>query len=171
MSVQRAETRVGGDELEEFCRVQYRVLVGALGLYTGDAGAAEELAQEALMRVASSWEDVRACHSPAAWTMRIAMNLARSRFRRLAAARRAATAMGACPSPVVPELADVLAVRSAVRSLPARQRRALVLRYYADLSVRDTALVLRCPEGTVKTLTRQAIAGLRRAGLEVDDRG
>lgn len=42
---------------------------------------------------------------------------------------------------------------------------AIALRYFADLSVRDTAEATGCPEGTVKTLTRQAIEGLRSSGL------
>ena len=41
------------------------------------------------------------------------------------------------------------------------QRTALVLRFFADLSVAETAAAMRCPEGTVKTLTRAAIASLR----------
>ena len=49
--------------------------------------------------------------------------------------------------------------------LPTRERTALVLRYFGDLSVREVAEIMRCPEGTVKTLTRRAIASLRDAGL------
>jgi RNA polymerase sigma-70 factor (ECF subfamily) len=63
--------------------------------------------------------------------------------------------------------ADAIAVRRAVLQLPDRQRQAIVLRYFADLSVRETAEQLRCPEGTVKTLVHQAIKSLRAAGLEV----
>ena len=61
--------------------------------------------------------------------------------------------------------ATVIAVRVAVARLPQRQRTALVLRYFADLSVAETAEAMRCPEGTVKTLTRQAILALRSTGL------
>jgi DNA-directed RNA polymerase specialized sigma24 family protein len=56
---------------------------------------------------------------------------------------------------------DALVVRQCVAELPERQRVAIVLRYVADLSVRDTARVMRCPEGTVKTLTFEAIRMLR----------
>jgi RNA polymerase sigma-70 factor (ECF subfamily) len=62
---------------------------------------------------------------------------------------------------------DVLFIRRAVLALPERQRRAIVLRYFADLSVRDTAEQLGCPENTVKTLVHQAIKAMRAAGLEV----
>lgn len=169
MSVDGVQKAALSDELAEFCRTQHRTLVGALGLYSGDAAVAEELAQETLLRVCRSWEHVRTCDSPAAWTMRVALNLARSRFRRVATGWRAMATLAARPVSDPAEPTDVLAVRTAVRALPDRQRRALVLRYYADMSVRETATLLGCPEGTVKTLTRQAIASLRRAGLEVDD--
>jgi DNA-directed RNA polymerase specialized sigma24 family protein len=46
---------------------------------------------------------------------------------------------------------------------------AIVLRFYVDLSVRQTANAMDCAEGTVKALTSQAVAALRSAGLEVED--
>jgi RNA polymerase sigma factor (sigma-70 family) len=52
--------------------------------------------------------------------------------------------------------------------LPDRQRAAIVLRYFADLSVRDTASALGCAEGTVKSLTSQAITALRRCLVDVE---
>jgi RNA polymerase sigma factor (sigma-70 family) len=61
-----------------------------------------------------------------------------------------------------------VAVRAAVAALPPRQRAAIVLRYFADLSVRVTAAVMGCAEGTVKALTSKAISALRARGL-VDD--
>jgi len=54
-------------------------------------------------------------------------------------------------------------IRSAVASLPRRQRTALILRYYVDLPVREVALVMECPEGTVKTLTSKAVESLRQS--------
>lgn len=59
-------------------------------------------------------------------------------------------------------------MRDAVAALPTRQRTAVLLRYYADLSVRDTTAVMGCAEGTVKALTFKAIAALREAGLTDD---
>jgi RNA polymerase sigma-70 factor (ECF subfamily) len=53
-------------------------------------------------------------------------------------------------------------------ALSEPQRRALVLRYFSDLSVREVADVMRCPSNTVKTHTRRALEALRDAGL-VDD--
>jgi RNA polymerase sigma factor (sigma-70 family) len=70
---------------------------------------------------------------------------------------------------VAPDAADRLAVRAAVASLPPRQRAVLVLRYFDDLSVADAAAALDCAEGTVKSLTHQAIAALRdRLAVTID---
>ncbi len=62
----------------------------------------------------------------------------------------------------------MLAVRHAINASPTPQRQALILRYFADLSVRDTAAAMGCPENTVKTHARRALESLRRSGL-VDD--
>lgn len=66
------------------------------------------------------------------------------------------------PIATVPDAGpDRLALRDAIASLPHRQKNALILRFYADLSVRETASLMDCPEGTVKTLTRKGLAALR----------
>ena len=61
-------------------------------------------------------------------------------------------------------------MRRAVAALPLRQRTALVLRYYSDLSVQETADAMACAAGTVTSLTSQAIAALRTA-RHLDDLG
>jgi RNA polymerase sigma factor (sigma-70 family) len=95
------------------------------------------------------------------------MNLANSWFRRRKAERTATDRVRAFPESRErwqPE--EVLAVRAAVSALPRRQRTALVLRYFRDLTVEQAAHEMGCRPGTVKALTSQAIAGLRRAGLD-----
>lgn len=178
MGVRTAQLgRDGGDaasfaplrDVAAFCRSLYPELVGALVLYCGDRDAAEELAQEALLRACASWDRVAAMTNPEGWVFAAGFNLARSRTRRLFRQRRAYARAGAAADPGTADPADAIAVRRAVSELPERQRRALVLRYYADLSVSDAASAMGCAEGTVKALTAQAIAGLRRAGLEVSD--
>lgn len=57
--------------------------------------------------------------------------------------------------------ADTAAVRAAVSTLPRRQRQAVVLRYYSDLPAREVAALMGCAEATVRTLTRDGLAGLR----------
>ena len=150
------------DELEDFCRERYPKLVGVLSLYCGNADVAEELAQEALVRVVRDWRKVKKMDSPEAWVHRVAVNLANSFFRRRAAEARATKRLAAEPEHVIEGArAEDVALREAVAALPRRQKTALVLRYFAGLSVRETADTLACPEGTVKTLTHKAIATLR----------
>lgn len=155
------------DEAAEFCRDARPALVGVLTLYCGDRHVAEDLAQQTLARVWASWGRVRSVSNRRAYVHRMALNAARSRFRRLAAERRARGRLGVRRAEE-PDTAAALAVRAAVAALPRRQRAAIVLRYFADLSVRDTAAAMGCAEGTVKALTFKAIAALRAQGL-VDD--
>ena len=141
-------------------------LVGSLTLYCGDSGVAEELAQEALARTWARWRHVSTLDVPERWVYRTAFNLAKSRFRRLAVERRVHRM---APAPALPDTATAVAVRVAVCALPARQRAAIVARYYLDLDVADSAELLGCQPGTVKALTHQGIAALRRSGLAVPE--
>lgn len=148
----------------EFCGRVRPWLVGALSLYSGRADVAEELTQETLSRVWLRWDEVSQMASPEGWAYRVGINLANSHFRRRAAERRARRRLARQQSWVTADTRDrseAIAVRRLVATLPARQRTALVLRYYADLSVADTAALMECAEGTVKALTSQAIASLR----------
>jgi RNA polymerase sigma factor (sigma-70 family) len=155
------------DDAAELCRRLRPELVGALTLYCGDRHVAEDLAQQTLARVWASWGTVRQVADRRAYVHRMALNAARSQFRRRAAERRARQRLDD-PLPRETDQTDVLAVRDAVAALPPRQRAAIVLRYFADLPVRDTAVVMGCAEGTVKALTFKAIAALRAQG-PVDD--
>jgi DNA-directed RNA polymerase specialized sigma24 family protein len=105
--------------------------------------------------------------APGAWLHRVAINLSTSHFRRRKAERAAAERSNGLRQGGADreEHADVLAVRRELLSLPIRQRTALVLRYYGDLSVDDTAAAMRCRPGTVKALTSQGLSTLRTRGF------
>ncbi len=156
------------DALADFCGAEWPRLVGSLSLFTGSRDLAEELAQDALVRVCQRWSTVRAADSPSAWAHRVAFNLAKSHFRRAAVWRRVQVRAAERAEVVHLNNAAAIATRDALQTLPPNQREALVLRYYADLSVRDVATLMRCPENTVKTHTRRALAVLRDSGL-LDD--
>lgn len=151
-------------DLEAFCQSEWPRLVGALSLYTGDRHLAEELAQDAIARACQHWWRVRTLDAPGAWLHRVAVNLAHSHFRRSRAAERARIRLGPTDEHN-PEAEDAVAVRLAVAALPSDERSAIVLRFYVGYSVRETAAILRCPEGTVKTRTRRAIGRLRASGF------
>lgn len=149
-------------EFSELCRRSSARLVGTLTLRCGDSELARDIAQEALARAWRDWETLRRRKPVEPWIYATALNLLRSWHRRLRVARRREPVLS-----VVPEIdADAeaaLSVREAVTALPERQREAVALRYYADLSVRDTAEAMGCAEGTVRALTAQAVAALRTA--------
>ena len=153
-------------EFAAFCVEEHPRLVGALSLYCGERALAEELAQDALSRACRDWRKVRHLGAPGAWTHRVAINLANSHFRRASAEVRAKRRLREEESVRKDsdlDPATAIDIRRAVSSLPRRQRTALILRYYLDMSVRDVAEAMDCPEGTVKTLTSKSIASLRQS--------
>jgi RNA polymerase sigma-70 factor (ECF subfamily) len=161
---------VGDDQdLVDFCREEWPRLVGSLSLYAGNRQLAEDLAQETLYRACRHWRTVRRADSPSAWAHRVAFNLATSAGRRRAAWNRARDRMPAPEPLAVVDHAEALAVRDAVVALPVPQRAAIVLRYFAQMTVAETAEAMRCPENTVKTHTRRALLALRASGLLGDD--
>lgn len=156
------------EEATALCVALYPQVFSALAYYLGDRLLAEDLAQETMLRVWRERSRVSDLGRPDRWALRVAFNLARSRWRRFRIERREQSRRRAGDDPGG-ELADAIAVRSAVAALPPRQRAAVVLRYFNDLSVADAALVLGCAEGTVKALTSQAIDQLRVAlAVELD---
>jgi RNA polymerase sigma factor (sigma-70 family) len=156
--------------LAEFCRAEWPRLVGSLSLDVGSRELAEDLAQETLAKVCTHWRRVRKADSPSAWAHRVAFNLAKSHGRRQGRWARVQPLLAARPLGAVDlDRASALAVRDALATLPTPQRQALILRYFADLSVRDTAAAMRCPENTVKTHTRRALEALRLSGLLDDE--
>lgn len=153
------------EDLAAFCEREHRRLLGLLSLYVGDVHLAEELAQETLVRVCQHWPRLRGMANPTAWVTRVGLNLAKSRFRRLAAGRRALARHGA-PEPPESDATAAIAVRSAVAALPPRMREAVIRRYFLGMSVAETAEVMACAEGTVKALVHKAVRALRAAGLD-----
>ena len=148
---------------EEFCRQQHPRLVRSLAVYTGDRDLAEELAQEALARAYRDWGHVSTLDRPEAWAHRVAVE---PRQQPLPApsvrAGRAGTGRGADPGVQRPPPPLDRTVVAALAQLSRRQREALVLRFVLDLSVAATAQHMGCAEGTVRALTAQGVAALRR---------
>lgn len=153
-------------ELAAFCRDARPQLVGVLSLQVGSAAVAEELAQEALVRVWERWPRVRELDAPQGWVHRVGLNLARSWWRRRLAEQRAYRRHGAGGEPVA-EGGDV-GVRQAVAGLPRRQREALVLTVVAGYSTAETGEVMGCAPGTVKALCAQARQRLRADVTDAD---
>jgi RNA polymerase sigma-70 factor (sigma-E family) len=141
-------------------------LVGLARLLLGDPGQAEDVVQEAFVRTYASWWRVRDRRDPLPYVRRAVVNLARGglRARRLARHRRV-DPVGDVPSA---EATAVERVRdahlaAAVRALPRRQRECVVLRYYADCSLAETAAALGVSVGAVKQHVHRALASLALA--------
>lgn len=160
---------VDADEFERFCRDEYPRLVGSLTLYTGDADLAPDLAQEALARACRDWASVGTHRSPGAWVHRVAMNLAKTTFRRRSLERRVVERLASRRHDTdEPDGSRASEIREFVSALPERQRMAVILRYWADFTVADTAEAMGCAEGTVKAHTHQAVTALRMVMIDGD---
>lgn len=133
-------------------------------LLTGDRDASEDLVQVTLVRTARRWDVAR--QSPHAYAYAVLVNLLHDRQRNLSRrfTEQRLEDFDDRLSPVedgTVARVDRMAIISAVRGLPARQREVVVLRFFADLSVADTAAAISASEGTVKTHTSRALAALR----------
>lgn len=155
------------EEFTAFVQARQDRLVGAAFLVCGDHHHAQDLVQEALVKLASRWEQVRD-GSPEAYVRRILYRDAVSRWRRWG--REQPRDLSSPEAPALPgggsDPADTWVegaeVRQALAQLPPRQRAVLVLRYYEDLSEVRIAEVLGISPGTVKSQASRALATLRR---------
>ena len=133
--------RDAGSAAAEFDLFYGRTAAGILRqlvLLTGDLGEAEDVTAEAFERAWLRWSEVRDYASPEAWVRTTARRLAVSRWRRMRNASAAWLRHG--PPPNAPELEpEHVALVSALRRLPQRQRVAIVLHHLADLSVQEVA--------------------------------
>lgn len=138
-------------------------LVGAISLYTNDRDVAQELAQDALVRVCRDWSAVSKLSNREAWALRVGMNLANSLYRRKAAEKRARAKLEARPTASRDsDWAAGVALRTALATLPARQRAVLIMRFYADMPFADIAALMNTGESTVKSLARRGLERLRK---------
>jgi RNA polymerase sigma-70 factor, ECF subfamily len=136
----------------------------------GSAAVAEEVAQEAFLRLHLHWGKVSRYDRPEQWVRRVAVNLAVSRRRRRTSEVRALERLGGRATVVAQPLGPRDdALWAAVRALPKRQAQAVALHYVADLPVADVAEALGCSTGTIQThlfRARQALAGTLDRGEE-----
>jgi RNA polymerase sigma-70 factor (sigma-E family) len=131
---------------------------------TGDASVAEDLAQDAFVRVAGRFTHLRNEGAFEFYLRRTVLNLCKNHFRHKARERRYLRSHppeGAHDPHRATETHEV--IRVALLELPERQRAAIALRHFEDLSVEDTARVLGCRPGTVKALTSRGLEALREA--------
>jgi RNA polymerase sigma-70 factor (ECF subfamily) len=155
-------------ELRSFLHERYPRLVAAVALVAGDRPSAEDAVQEAIVRAWERSERGEVIERLDGWVAAVALNLTRSRLRRLRVERLARPRLGSA-APADPPSETALDVRRALAALPRRQREVAVLRYVLDLTVRDVADAMGTSEGTVKSQLSKARAQLAVAlGLNDD---
>lgn len=160
----RVDTPAFKERLALFVAEEYPALLRTAYLLAGDVEAAKDLAQAALARTCAKGLEGTRIDDLGAYLYRCMVNAQVSASRRRWRGEQPTATLPDRPKSDV-ELERVPereALRTALRSLPPRQRAALVLRYYADLSEAQTAAVLGCPPGTVKTLTARGLAAVRQ---------
>ena len=132
-------------------------------LLTGDRSLAEDLVQDAFVKLAGRFADLRDPSAFEAYLRKTLVNLTRMHFRRKRVERAYLEREHQRPrrDATLPDIAAYEEMKRALLALPYRQRAALVLRYYEDLSEREIANILRCRPGTVKSLLSRGIVALR----------
>jgi RNA polymerase sigma-70 factor (sigma-E family) len=150
------------ESFDVFVVTHSKTLVRCAYLIVGDVGAAHDVVQIALVKVAKRWETVVGNGHP--------LPYARSAVVHAAISWRRRKWHGEIPIGALPELSGVDAtisvdnrdrLRRALAELPRRQRAAVVLRHYLDLDEAATAAALGCSIGTVKSQTAKGLARLR----------
>jgi RNA polymerase sigma-70 factor (sigma-E family) len=156
----------------ELYSLHYPRLVRLAALLVRDVPTAEDVVQDSFVAMHDGWQRLRDADRALAYLRQAVLNRSRSVLRHRAVAEKYPEE----PSPDMPSAehgALVQLERSAViatlRKLPGRQREAIVLRYYADLSEAEIAAAMGISCGAVKSHTARAIAALR-ADLKQQDR-
>ena len=153
---------------DELVRTEHGRLYGALCLVTRDRNEAEDVMQEAFLRVWERWDRVGAMEDPVGYVYRTAFNMFRKRTRRAALALRRTLRV----APPRDELAEVEARETVVRALAAltpRQRASIVLVDLLEHTSEEAAQLLGIKAPTVRVLVSQGRAALKRNAGEPDE--
>lgn len=160
----RAVDGDAGRAVAELYAAHYRALVRLAVLLVRDSGTAEEIVQDSFVAVHASWRRLRDSGKASRYLRQCVVNRSRSVVRHRMVAERHMLQ----PPPEMPSaeegamtLLERSAVVAALHGLPARQREALVLRYYADLPEAEIASVMGISQGAVKSHVFRAMAALR----------
>src|SRR6266508_6549493 len=159
----------GYEGLREFVVARGPALSRTAYLLTGDHHLAEDLLQHALVKTAAHWRRVVVGGNPEGYVRRVMINERTSRWRRrryvevrgLAADEVLAAGLASGSGDEAEAAVRRVGLRRALSALPARQRAAVVLRFFEDLTEAQTAELLGVSVGTVKSQTHDALKRLR----------
>jgi RNA polymerase sigma-70 factor (sigma-E family) len=150
-----------GGRLEELYRAHAPEALRLAYLLTGDRVLAQDLTQDAFVKLLGHFQDLR--NRDAFWwyLRRTIVNLSRSYFRRRQVERGYLGRLRPPEAVAAPDVGDRERIRRALLKLRPEQRAAVVLRYYEDMTEADTAEILGRPLGTVKSMVSRGIDTLR----------
>jgi RNA polymerase sigma-70 factor (sigma-E family) len=151
----------GEDDFAAYARARQHHLYRTAYLLCGDSDRAQDLVQTTLANVLRSWRKASQAENPDAYAktvlVRVFLSEQRKHYRESAAHRLAAGADAEGPGQ-----ADLrIVVLEALRTLPPKPRAMIILRYWEDQSVEDTAALMNCSTGNVKSQCSRALAKLR----------
>ena len=145
----------------------FRRLVVQLYAVTGDLNEAQEAVQEAFIRALASPGRFAGLDNHEAWLRRVAVNVARSRYRRRRTLDSLLRRIG--PPPAIADVGpEHVALMTAMRQLPSAQRHVLALHYLVDLPIDEVARTLDISTGTVKSRLSRGRHALARLLTETD---
>ncbi len=155
-----------GRAATELYSLHYRALVRLAALLVRDVPTAEEVVQDAFTAMRDGWDRLGNAEKALAYLRQAVVNRARSVLRHRAVVdknlQKAPPDMPSAEDQVL-ALLERSAIVAALRQLPDRQREAIVLRYYADLSEAEIAATMGISRGAVKSHTARGMAALRAA--------
>jgi RNA polymerase sigma-70 factor (ECF subfamily) len=159
---------VSDSEIQDLYAASYRRLLGQLIGVTGSVAEAEDVVQEAFVRGLDRPRQMLDADNPEAWLRTVAVNLARSRWRR--AQRFVGLAPRLVQEPREGDTDGHVVLLQALRKLPAGQREVIALHHLADLTVEQVAQTLGIPTGTVKARLSRGRAALSTLLIEEEPR-
>jgi RNA polymerase sigma-70 factor (sigma-E family) len=161
VEMERAEP-LAGDRLGELYVRHAPDAIRLAYLLTGDRTLAEDLVQEAFARFVGRLHHLRDPDAFESYLRRTLVNLSRSHFRRRRVERAYLDRLARAAPRGVDQTEDLdEMMHEALLRLPPRQRSAIVLRFYVDLTDAQTAEAMRCRPGTVRSLVSRGMATLR----------
>lgn len=154
----------------EFAAASRSRLRSTAYLLCGDWDRASDHVQEGLIRTYVAWPRLVRKGSEIAYARKAVVSAFLDANRKLSSTERPSSEHPDHPTgeDVARTVADRAALMAALARLPQRQRTCVVLRYFEELDVRETAAVLRVSEGTVKSQTSRALASLRAMFEDTD---
>ncbi|NYI05591.1 SigE family RNA polymerase sigma factor [Allostreptomyces psammosilenae] len=150
-------------EFMEFATARSAHLFRTAYLLCGDWHLAEDLTQTTLATLYRHWKRVRRADNPAAYAQAAVVRAFLSHRRLRRATERPTGTLPDTPQAEPDDAALRVTLLAALRELPAKDRAVVVLRYWDDRSVEETAALLRMRPGAVRTRAMRALARLRVA--------